>query len=337
MVTRLFPLLLSFSCLQTDALIVGRLDSTTPAGDTDSDTGADTAPVSGDPNDANLPALLVAESPYGSSPNPDTWGGVVRYSFGESGALENPAPGIDAENLHDPWGLAWREASNELFVGNRHGSFGAVDVTGTIQRWMYDGTRTLYPTGVIAGNDLSEVHQLGFDPATGDLFAANGERGIARFRISAAGGAIANGTIESGLTRGVAGSPGGRKVWATSGTEFVRQFDVGTWNERAPIETEPGAVLENLTVHDGMLYAAGSSTDAIYRFRIGAMEDLALVDSIDATSPVCVIFSRDGGTMYSASAAGVIERFAYDANGDTWSFVDAVQSGPSLGSIVIVE
>ncbi len=347
MVVRLFSLsILCVSCgVRTDVLIVGGGDDATPTDDTSTvtDTATDTGGGDSEPDSATEPelagtrALLVTESPYGSNPDPSTWGGVRRYTFGESGALLKPATGIDADALHDPWGLAWRETSQELFVGNRHGNFAVDGVVGSIQRFVYDSeANTFAPNGTITGDELAEVHQLSFDPSTGELFAANGERGISRFTFDGNGVAVSNGTVQSGTTRGVVVSPGGRKVWATSATEYVRQFDIGTWSERTPVGTEKGAVLQNLAIHDGLLYAPGFTTNAIYRFRIDAKDDLLLLDSIAATSPVCVTFSRDGRRMYAAGPT-MIERFAFDEETETWVFVEAVASDTSLGSMVVLE
>jgi hypothetical protein len=281
--------------------------------------------------------LLVTESPYGTNPDPETWGGVLRFELGEEGALLPPATGIAAQHLHDPWGLAWRDESQELFVGNRHGNFpGQADSAG-IQRFLYDADANAFVTnGTITGDDLREVHQIELDPETGELFAANGASGIARFTFDDSGTATSNGALETGMTRGVTMSPGGRKLWVTSATASVRQFDVGTWNELAPVATEDGAMLQNLTVHDGLLYAPGYASDAIYRFRIGTDEDLVLLDAIEATSPVCVAFSRDGERMY-ASGDGVIERFTRDSANDSWELVEAVPSERSFGSMVVLD
>jgi hypothetical protein len=245
--------------------------------------------------------------------------------------------GIDAQQVADPWGLAWRAESRELFVGNRQGNFPGEGGAAAIQRFLYDSESDAFvPNGTIAGDDLSEVHQLEIDPASDELFVANDPHGIARFTFDDLGDAAPNGALDVGTARGVLMSPGARRLWVTSGTESVRQFDVGTWKELAPAVVEDGAMLQNLTVHDGLLYAPGYASNAIYRFRIGADDDLVLIDAIEATRPVCVTFSHDGERMY-ASGDGVIERFAYDTDNESWDFVEAAPSARSLGSMVVLE
>jgi hypothetical protein len=323
----MMALLFLVACVQSDMRLVGR------DGEMATPEDVDVEP----PPDFGGRILLVTESPYGTNPDPETWGGVRRYDLGEAGALLAPVTGIDAQHLHDPWGLAWREESQELFVGNRHGNFSGENAVAGIQRFLYDADANGFVTnGAIAGDDLWEVHQIEIDPQSGELFVANGASGIVRFTFDDEGNAMSNGTLDTGAARGVGVSPGGRKLWVTSANEYVRQFDVGTWNERAPIATEEGAMLQNLTVHDGLLYAPGYASDAIYRFRIGADDDLMLLDAIEATRPVCVTYSRDGERMYS-SGAGVIERFTYDAANDSWEFVEAVPSERSFGSMVVLE
>jgi len=323
--------LVSVACMTTESRLIGREgDVSTPTED------VDVEPLQ-DPPDLGGRILLVTESPYGTNPDPETWGGVLRYDLGEDGALLAPVTGIDAHHVHDPWGLAWREESQELFVGNRQGNFQGNDDGAAIQRFLYDPEINAFVlNGTIADDELSEVHQIELDPESGELFAANGGLGIARFTFDDQGSAASNGTLAIGTARGVIMSPGGRKLWVTSATDSVRQFDVGTWNELAPVATEDGAMLQNLTVHDGLLYVPGYTSNAIYRFRIAEDDDLVLLDAIEATSPVCVAFSRDGERMYS-SGDGAIERFAYDDENEAWTFVEAAPSPHALGSMVVLE
>ena len=93
-------LLFSVGCMQTDSRLVSRQgDVSTPTED------VDVGPQQ-DPEELGGRILLVTESPYGTNPDPETWGGVLRYDLGEDGALLAPVTGIDAQHVHDPWGLA---------------------------------------------------------------------------------------------------------------------------------------------------------------------------------------------------------------------------------------
>jgi DNA-binding beta-propeller fold protein YncE len=265
---------------------------------------------------------------------------VLQYALADSGSPLKPIDGIDADELADPWGLAWRAASSELFVSNGHGQDAADGVAGSISRFVYDSAaRTFTPNGDISGDGLSAPHQIAFDAVTGELFVANIDGGVLRFTFDKAGVATANGSIGDGTTRGVTVSPGHTKLWMTTGVnQFIRQFDLKTGDELTHVATEYDSGLHGLAVHDGMLYAAGPFRDAIYRFSISADDELTLVDAIPATFPVDVTFSPDGLYMYSSShSEQVVERFSYDKAADTWSFVDAFDTGKSLGSILVLE
>jgi formylglycine-generating enzyme required for sulfatase activity len=142
--------------------------------------------------------LVVTGTPRGpDNHDPGIWRGVRHYVVAEDGAALVAATGIGAGALHDPYGLAYRASSRELFVGNRHGNVAADGVAGSIQRFVYDsGTHTFTANGEITGNGLDGVHQLAFSPDTGELFAANVGSGISRFMFDASGAASPNGDRE---------------------------------------------------------------------------------------------------------------------------------------------
>jgi DNA-binding beta-propeller fold protein YncE len=354
----LSPVILSASCMHTDALIIGHApgagtdsntDTAANEGDIDADTDADTDSDTDTDSDSDTDtdtdttgaggfAVLVAESPYGDHVDPSAWGGILQFTVAEPGAPLVPAPGIDADELHEPFGLAWSETTGELFVGNRYGE-GTVDgVAGSVQRFAYDAkTRTFTANGEITGNGLDAVHEVSFDPVTNELFAANHGGGISRFVIDAAG-SVANGTLASGDMRGVVVSPGGTKVWVASFDRSVHEFDIATGAELGHVRTGSDATLETLTIKDGMLYGVGGSSVGIYRLRIDAKDELTYVDSIDATDPISVAFSPDGTEMYTAAHPdGLIERFVHEEKTDTWVFLDSIDTGTALGSIIVVE
>jgi hypothetical protein len=314
------------------------------------DSGALTV-VSDDPDEPEVVAeqvgtgrkgfvLLATETPSGA-PAVGWWGGIFQFRVAASGAPFEPIPGLDASEVHDPWGLAWRAASGEVFVGNRHGNTAADGVAGSVQRFLYDPyARTLTPNGGVTGNDLDAVHQVGFDPVTGELFAANLGGGLSRFVFDAGGEMVANGTLTAGRgsMRGVAVADSGATVWASTADRFVRPIDLATGSQLPFVTTAVGAVVHNLAVHDGQLYAGGVSSNAIHRFDIGPDDGLTLVESIGATFPIAVAFSPDGLEMYSSGHdRSVIERFAYDEIGDTWTYVETFDVGTSIGSLLVIE
>jgi len=324
-------LLLAVACESTDG------PDSTGYTDTETDTETDT--------DAPTPeeefALLVTESPPGpDNQDPANWGGVLQYTFVESGAPLVPATGIDATELHDPAGLGFRSVSEEMFVGNRHGSISVDGVAGSIHRFVYDpDARTFAASGEITGNGLGAVHQLAFDPATGELFAANYTTGISRFIFDASGAALPNGVIGAGTMRGVTVAPSGTRLYATSAGDDIRQFDLTTGAELPATFVETGAALHFLALHGDELYVAAFSTGRIHRFAVAADDSLTLIDSVDASQPVSIAFSEDGLEMFTAGHkdSDVIQRFAYDATNDTWTLTETVDAGSSLGALLVLE
>jgi DNA-binding beta-propeller fold protein YncE len=343
----LWPFLLSLACMRPDSLIVGGGDDGAGANDTasesDADTDSDTDTDSDSDTDTSAQtgfALLVAECQYGVNPEVGTWGGVLQYALADSASSLKPIEGIDADELDDPYGLAWRESSSEVFVANGHGQDAGDGVSGSISRFVYDSVaRTFTPNGIVTSGTLDAPHQIAFDPDTGALFATDFYDGILQFTFDKAGVATPNRSIGDGTTRGVVVSPGGTKLWVTVGVDqFIRQFNLKTGAELPQIDTENGAGLHGLAIHDGMLYAAGLSSDAIYRFSIDADDELTLADAIPATFPIDMTFSPDGLYMYTSShSQELIERFAYDKDSDTWSYVDGLDTGESLGSIMVLK
>lgn len=281
--------------------------------------------------------LFVTQSPPGPvNQNPATWQGVLQFSVASSGAPLTPASGIDRSAVGDPGGLAFRAASSEVFVGNRHGN----NQPSSISRFFYNpGTHALIPNSTVTGNGLYGVHQLAFNPVTGELFAANYAGGVSRFTFDAAWNAIANGTIGSGTTRGVAVSPDGARLYVTTAGAVIRQFDLASGTELTPV-TVPGGVggLHCMRILNGVLYVAAFLDDRVYRYTIGSGNDLTYKDSIAVNDPVSVAFSPDGQEMFVTGHAtsDLIYRFQYDAQTDSWVQTAAFDANSSLGDVLVV-
>jgi hypothetical protein len=301
-----------------------------------SDSGVDSGPdVVGTPF-----ALLVTESPAGPQNNDRaSWGGVRHYTAAGSGAPLVEAPGIPAAMLADPAGLAYRASSGEVFVGNRHGNNAADGTAGSIVRFRYDRiNRSFTMTGTITGNGLSGVHGLTFSPTTGELFAANHVGCVSRFTFVGAGTAMPNGTLGSGSCRGVRVSLDGKRLYVTAGTTAIKVFDLSTEIESPSVTVADNPALHGLGWQGGVLYAAGLTNNKIHRFFIDLGGNPQQKDTIAAASPAAIDFSADGMEMFSAGHkdSDILQRFRYDATGDTWTASTEVPAQKSLGDVLVL-
>ena len=290
----------------------------------------------------NIPAaqfeLFVTQSPPGpQNTDPANWSGVLQYHLTASGGILNPGAGIDKSNLDDPAGLGFRPSTSELFVGNRWGNSGP----SSISRSIYDPvTRRLTANGTITGNGLFGVHQVAFNPVTGEMFAANYGNGVSRFTFDTNGNALANGMIGSGTMRGVAVSPDGLRLYASSVSSVIRQFDLATGVELAGVIV-PSNVggLHFFQIQAGRLYVAAPSDNCVYRYTIGANDDLTLVDAItNAQAAIAVTLSPDGQEMFVSGhkTSDLIYRFAHNRQDDSWTDMGTVDTGSSLGGILTI-
>jgi hypothetical protein len=306
--------------------------------------GVDGAGVGGSPF-----MLLVTETPPGPYIAQDLWSGVLAFTVAGDGAPLLPVAGIDKSLLADPACVAFRVSSSEVFVGNRHGVNAADGVPGSISRFIYDRVAgTLTANGTIVGNSLSAVDQIAFNPLTGEMFVADfnyptSGPSISRFTFDAAGNAIANGTLGSGQTGGVAVAPDGMRLYATSGgqtSSIIRQFDLS--NGGAPladVTIADAPRLFNMAVQNGVLYVAAVDVNKVYRLTIGAADDLTPRDSIAADGAIAVAFSADGNEMFTAAhlTSEFIDRFRLNAADDTWTSTTKVMTTSSLGGLLVLQ
>ena len=281
--------------------------------------------------------VMVAQTPPYSPPVSE-WKGVTRFDVVDVGAAATEGTGIDKAAVADPAGLAFRVESAELFVGNRHGNTAADGVAGSISRFLYDAkTRSFTPNGKILGNSLSAIHQITFSPKNGELFAANLGGGISRFTFDKSGNAIPNGTIGTSSMRGVAVAPDGKRLYATTAGNEIQQFDLGTGTALATVTVAGGSLgFHFMAVVANELYVPAVYGGAVYRFTIGASDDLKQKDTTKADDPIAVAFSPDGQEMFVAGhlAANVIDRFRYDAAKDTWVATTKI-STPVPGTLLV--
>jgi len=293
--------------------------------------------------------LLVTETPPGPYITRDLWSGVLAFTVAADEAPLVPVAGIDKSLLADPACLAFRAASSEVFIGNRHGVNAADGVPGSISRFIYDRvTGTLTANGTIIGNSLSAVDQIAFNPLTGEMFVADfnyptSGPSISRFNFDAAGNAIANGTLGNGETGGVAVAPDGMRLYATSGgqtSSIIRQFDLSNGGAAlADVTIADAPRLFNMAVRKGLLYVAAVDVNKVYRLTIGASDDLTLKDSIAADGAIAVAFSPDGNEMFTAAhlTSEFIDRFSLNAADDAWTSTTKVMTTSSLGGILVLQ
>jgi WD40 repeat protein len=285
-------------------------------------------------------ALLVTESPPGPS-NGDrtTWGGVRYFTATGSGAPLVEGTGIPAAMLADPVGLAYRASTGEVFVANRHGNNSADGTAGSITRFRYDRqNRTFTMTGTITGNGLSGVHAMAFSPTTGELFAANYVGCVSRFTFDGAGTAIPNQTLGSGGCRGVAVSADGKRLYVTGGTTVIKVFDLMTGVESPSVTVAENPSLHYMAWQGGVLYAAGLGNGKIHRFLIDLGGNPQQKDTIAASTPSALSFSADGMEMFTAGHrdSNIIQRFNYNAAGDTWTSSAEISAQKSLGDVLVL-
>lgn len=349
---RLTILLLASSALLSgcgSTVIVGFTDAdpgidsgTTPEQDSGADTGNTIDPGDAMTMDA-APSkkyfLMVTQTPPGDAPM-NTWGGVARYDLDDDFKPAKMGVGIDASKVADPCGLAFRKRSAELFVGNREGNAGP----GSVSRFIYDHMLEKFtPNGTITGNGLSRVHQVTFDPKENELFAANRDGGISRFKFDTNGNPVANGVLTAaGWIRGVAVAPDGKRLYATTASMNIRQFDLSNGGvELTAVQTPDQDANTHFMFVDetkNELYVPAATNGKFYRYKIDANDNLVFVASYPADTPISIALSPSRQELYAAGhvQSDVIDRFKL-TNNTTWVENKQLQivTNWSLGSILM--
>jgi WD40 repeat protein len=272
------------------------------------------------------------------------WGGVLRYTFTTDDAGPGDAGGIDASEVADPVGLAFRPTSSEVFVGNRHGNNAGDGVAGSVSRFVWNGAaQTLTPNGTITGNGLNSVTQVAFNPVSGELFAADfgGAGGVSRFTFDSQGNAMPNGTIGSGAALGVNVSPDGKRLYLTvNSSSNISQFDLSSGTQLTPVTVSGTTNLQQIALRGSSeLYIASGISNTVFRFTLDALDNPTLVESITgADAPVGVAFSPDGLQMFTGGHLNtdIIDRYQYNAQSDSWMPTSKFNAPASLGYFLIL-
>lgn len=282
--------------------------------------------------------ILITQSPPGpQNSDPANWMGVLQYHATGTQSGITPATGIASEAVSDPAGLGFRATAHEVFVGNRHGN----TRNSSISRFLYDfSTRQLIPNGAVTGNGLFGVHQVAFNPVTGEMFAANVQGGVSRFTFDAQDNPVANGIIGNGSTRGVAVSPDGKRLFVTMGiNSTIRQFDLTTGAELPSVNVPSGVGgLHYMKVLKRVLYVAGFYDNRVYRYRLNSSNELSLLDHLDVNDPLGLDFSPDGNEMFVTGheSSSLLYRFRWNPNSQSWIQSTTLDAGSSLGDIIVL-
>ncbi|TWT46174.1 hypothetical protein RAS1_26220 [Phycisphaerae bacterium RAS1] len=276
--------------------------------------------------------LLITGSPPGpDNTNPATWLGVKQFEM-NAGILSN-LPEIPREQVSDPAGLAFN-AAGQLFVGNRHGN----NMPSSVSRFDYDaGTATYSAGGTISGNSLLGVHEVTFNPVSGELFAANVNGPISRFTFDGGGNAVANGTLGGGSLRGLAVSADGMRLYASGASNSIQTFDLTTGMLVNTFAVPGASGLHNMSMGPGGdLYVSDINADGVFRLGFDG-NGLPVFDSFigGVDDALDVGFSPDESEMLvTGHRSHILARFTYDAMNDAWVSAGQTDLGIPLGAIL---
>ncbi|MBX7135657.1 MAG: hypothetical protein K1X67_23565 [Fimbriimonadaceae bacterium] len=275
--------------------------------------------------------LIATQTPPGGG---GTWQSVLRYTIGGTGGSVTPLADIPAAQVADPASPAFRTGA-ELFIGNRHGNSGV----GSISRFILHPDNTFTKTGDITGNGAINIHQICFNPVSGELFAGTVNTGISRFIFDSGGTAIPHGFHAIGPTRGVMVGRDGETLYVTRASGELLRYHLnanGTITQ-LPSVFPPGASnLHFMRVRfDGELYAADISSNKVFRYRFDALNNPVYVGFVTSNGAIDVTFSPDGQEMFvSDHFGGGIDRFLYQAGTDSWLYTATIPT-TSLGGIAV--
>ena len=263
--------------------------------------------------------ILVTETPAGSAQQ-SAWGGVLRYDVPDDLQPATKGTAIPASDVADPIGLAFRQTSAEVFVGNRRGM-----TTGSISRFLYDAnseTFTKNGSDLAMNDSAGAVMQLAFSHDELELYVARDGNQITRFKLDSNGNMSPNGAIANlGNMIGVAVSPDGTRLYATQQfSATIREFQLPSGSEVTGFPI-PGAQRPHLMVMDPQnahLYVSDIQSNEVYDLALDGSDDLSLAQTITATNPISVALSPDHGELFSTShnfsPPDVIDRFDLDSS-----------------------
>ena len=282
--------------------------------------------------------LFVSQAPAEpTNADPATWAGMRAFEIAADGAAATEITGIPGNVLKDPVSTLYRSVSQEVFIGERHGT-GAVDgVAGSIARFAYSTTAHAFtPSGRITGANIgSAIFQILLHPQTGELFACNVSTGVSRFTFTG-NDAVANGTIADGACRGIAISPDNKVLFMSNAGTTIRRFTLMTGAELPAATVAAPANLHFMAVRAGQLYVGAIDASVVMRFQINADDTLSQLPSIPGPSTaVAIAFSASGFEMF-VSGVNTVARYSYNTATDGWTHTgDITPAGPAAGLVML--
>jgi hypothetical protein len=280
--------------------------------------------------DANAAVLVAAPiSPGGINQPNRTTNGVNLYFWDgtPTGTLNLFTTILPAtqNGLYDPAGVAF-SPWGELFVSNRQGNQSSNPTTGSISRFLVDGSGNMTPNGTITGNSLWAVHGLAFS-SSGELFAANlFSDKISRFTFDISKNAIANGTITAppgSYLEGLAFSSSG-ELFASEYNQIGRfTFDANGNATSNGIISNPGTGRLHFINFSstGELFAPAVDESKIYLFLFSSGNPINN-GSFSAQYPAGTSFCPDGELLVTTHwgpplyNSGGLARFTFDGSGN---------------------
>jgi WD40 repeat protein len=291
--------------------------------------------------------LLATETPGYPAGDGSNWGDVVRFRFDAD--YQTAVPGValaKGPTITDPLGLAFRWSSASLFVANR----AATNANqATIVSFPYNAATQTFGAGTVEVSGYTSFMQLAFDPPETEMFVGTNNDGMRRFKliktmwVSQPQPATAPDEI-----RGVAVSPSGRRLYASTAANIIRQWDLLT-NTELPSYTvkNPNTSLHFMSLCGAPItgYTTGCSPPqlyvgdaksgggAIYRFDIDPSDNLTKETVFAAAPTFSSALSPDGLELFGGeSSANTIQRFMPPA----WTLeTTLIPTNNNIGTILV--
>ena len=297
--------------------------------------------------------LLATNTPASPAADGSNWLGVQRFDFDDDYAPPVAGVGMPKSTqapfaIRDPAALTFRWASAEVFVTNRGGNLAG---NSSISKFAYDAKTQTFGPGSVVVSGYSGLHQMTFNRTQDEMFVGTNNEGMRRFKLTN------NAWVEQPQPvgaphwiRGVAVSPDGTRLYASTAGSVIRQWDLTT-NQELTAVTVPdnqallhfmtlcGPPMGNMTTgcSPARLYvgdAKSNGTQSVYSFEIDSNDDLVNRKTVTAAPSFSVALSPDGKELFSGqSGADKIQRFT--PSGSSWVSQSSITAASNIGTILI--